>query len=129
MKTPFATIEDLAAQWRKMTNTEEERAYGLLESVSSELRTYAKSVGKDLDKLVAEDCDMKIVARSVCVDTVARILNQSTTAEAFTQMSQTAGSYTVSGTYFVPGGGSMVLKRDLARLGLRRQRFGVIDLC
>ena len=65
--------------------------------------------------------------KSVTVDIVARVLMTSTNAEPMTQMSQSALGYTVSGTYLVPGGGLFIKKTELARLGLRRQRYGVID--
>jgi hypothetical protein len=44
------------------------------------------------------------------------------------QMSQSALGYSVSGTYLVPGGGLFIKKSELARLGLKRQKTGVIDL-
>lgn len=45
-----------------------------------------------------------------------------------TQISQSALGYTATGTYLVPGGGLFIKKSELARLGLKRQQFGVIDL-
>jgi hypothetical protein len=45
-----------------------------------------------------------------------------------TQMSESALGYTVSGTYLSPGGGLFIKKTELARLGLRRQRIGVVNL-
>lgn len=44
------------------------------------------------------------------------------------QYSESALGYTVSGTFLVPGGGLFVKKSELERLGLRRQRIGVIEL-
>ncbi|MFR4357424.1 MAG: Gp19/Gp15/Gp42 family protein, partial [Clostridia bacterium] len=35
--------------------------------------------------------------------------------------------YSYSGTYLVPGGGLFIKKTELARLGLRRQRYGVME--
>ena len=52
----------------------------------------------------------------------------STNQEPLSQFSQTAGPYTASGTYLVPGGGLFIKRSELARLGLRRQRYGVIEL-
>ena len=68
------------------------------------------------------------VAKSVTVDVVARTLMTSTDTEPMTQISQSALGYSVSGTYLVPGGGLFIKKSELARLGLRRQKMGVIDL-
>jgi hypothetical protein len=68
------------------------------------------------------------VAKSVTVDVVARTLLTSTDREPTTQFSESALGYSVSGTYLVPGGGLFIKKSELARLGLKRQRMGVIQL-
>lgn len=124
----YATIDDATALWRPMTPDEIERATALLPVISDSLRYEAKKVGKDLDAMIEKDAELASVAKSVTVDVVARTLNTSTTAEPISQMSQSALGYSVSGTYLVPGGGLFIKKSELARLGLRRQRYGVIDL-
>lgn len=124
----YATIDDAIALWRPMTPDEIERAAALLPVISDSLRYEAKKVGKDLDAMIQKDAELASVAKSVTVDVVARTLNTSTTAEPISQMSQSALGYSVSGTYLVPGGGLFIKKSELARLGLRRQRYGVIDL-
>lgn len=127
--TDFATLEDINALFRSLTPEEEERAVALLPVVSSSLRAEAKRVGKDLDAMVSEDVALADAAKSVTVDVVARTLMTSTNSEPMTQMSQSALGYTVSGTFLSPGGGLFIKKSELARLGLRRQKVGVIDLC
>ena len=124
----YATIDDAVTLWRPMTPDEIERATALLPVISDSLRYEAKKVGKDLDAMIEKDAELASVAKSVTVDVVARTLNTSTTAEPISQMSQSALGYSVSGTYLVPGGGLFIKKSELARLGLRRQRYGVIDL-
>ena len=124
----FATIEDVTTLWRALTPAETTRAKALLPIISDSLRTEAKKVGRDLDTMVAADTALANVAKSVEVDIVARTLMTSTDAEPMTQMSESALGYSVSGTYLVPGGGLFIKKTELARLGLRRQRYGVIDL-
>lgn len=123
----FATIQDIIDLWRAMTTQEQERAEKLLPIVSDSLREEAKKVGKDLDTMVKEDSALLNVAKSVTVDVVARTLMTSTNSEPMTQTSESALGYSVSGTYLVPGGGLFIKKSELARLGLRRQRYGVID--
>lgn len=120
----YATIDDMAKLWRKMTQEEKERAEALLPVVSASLRTEAKKVGKDLDKMVAADEDLAMVAKSVTVDVTARTLMTSTDQEPMTQTSESALGYSASGTFLVPGGGLFIKKSELARLGLRRQRYG-----
>lgn len=123
----YATVDDVTALWRPMTTEEQGRAAALLETVSASLRIEAKKVNKDLDFMVKEDPDLAAVAKSVTVDVVARTLMTSTDQEPMTQMSQSAGGYSASGTFLVPGGGLFIKKSELARLGLRRQRYGGID--
>ena len=67
------------------------------------------------------------MVKSVTVDVVARTLMTSTDQEPMTQVSQSALGYSVQGTFLVPGGGLFIKRSELARLGLRRQRYGVID--
>ena len=71
---------------------------------------------------------LKNVAKSVTVDVVARALMTSTNSEPMEQMSQSALGYSVSGTFLVPGGGLFIKKSELARLGIRRQKCGVVNL-
>lgn len=124
----FATVNDMTLLWRKMTAEEQSRAAALLDLVSDSLRAEAGKVGKDLDKMLAENPYLASVARSVTVDVVARTLMTSTDQEPLSQFSQTAGPFSASGTYLVPGGGLFIKRSELARLGLRRQKMGVLDL-
>ena len=125
--TPFATLNDIQLLWRPLTVEESGRAGNLLKVVSASLCVEASKVGKDLEAMVAASPALAEVAKSVTVDVVARALMTSTNQEPLSQFSQTAGPYTASGTYLVPGGGLFIKKSELARLGLRRQRYGVMD--
>lgn len=127
MKT-YATIDDVRQLWREMTTEETNKAVYLLEVVSASLRSEAKKVGKDLDAMLEADEDLLIVAKSVTVDVVARTLMTSTNSEPMTQVTESALGYSVTGTYLTPGGGLFIKKSELARLGLRRQKYGVMDL-
>lgn len=124
----FATIDDMTLLWRKMTTEEQARAAALLEIVSDSLRAEADKVGKNLDKMVEASPRLQAVAKSVTVDVAARVLMTSTDQEPLSQFSQTAGPFTASGTFLVPGGGLFIKRSELARLGLRRQKIGALDL-
>lgn len=126
----YATLDDITALWRTMTPEETKRAEALLPIVSASLRAEAKKVGKDLSKMIQNDesQDLLQVAKSVTVDVIARTLMTSTDQEPMTQTSESALGYSFSGTYLVPGGGLFIKKSELARLGLRRQRYGVMDV-
>lgn len=128
MAENFATVEDVNALWRKMTAEEQKRAEALLPIVAASLRMEADKVGRDLDKMIAEKPHLAVVAKSVVVDVVARTLMTSTDMEPMSQITQSAGGYSASGTFLVPGGGLFIKKSELARLGLRRQRCGVIEI-
>lgn len=124
----FATIDDITALFRPLSNEEQTRAAALLPVVSDMLRYEANKVGKDLDAMIAENTVLANVAKSVTVDIVSRTLLTSTTDEPMTQMSQSALGYTVSGSYLSPGGGIFIKRSELSRLGLKRQQIGGIEL-
>lgn len=123
----FATINDITNLWREMTPQETDRATALLPIVSDNLRLESEKVGKTLDKMVSESAMYANVVRSVVVDIVSRTLLTSTENEPMTQTSESALGYSWSGSYLVPGGGLFIKKSELAKLGLRKQRYGVID--
>lgn len=124
----FATISDVETLWRYLKQDETDRANFLLEVVSDSLRIEAEKVGKDLDAMVLKSAAHANVVKSVAVDIVARTLMTSTDQEPMTQFNQTALGYSASGSFLVPGGGLFIKKSELARLGLRRQRYGVMNL-
>lgn len=123
----YATLSDLTMLWRPITNAEADRAFEYIAVVSAELRLRAKTAGKDLD-LLAKDPDYAQILRSVVCDIVARVMQTSTNQEPMSQMTQSAGGYSFSGTFLVPGGGVFIKKSELARLGLRRQKWGGLDV-
>lgn len=130
MSNAFATVEDIQTLWRPLTSEEQSRAEALLPLVSDEIRVAGKSVGKDVDQMIAEDSAYESVVKVVTVDVVTRILRQSTEGDAMTQESQSALGYSWSGTYAVAGGGiaNSLLNNDLKKLGLLRQKMGAMFL-
>lgn len=124
----FATTEDIRTLWRALTPEEEERASALLQKVSSILRSEADKVGKDLDLMIQQKPYLADVATSVTVDVVARALATPTNQEPVSQFTESAMGYSYSGTYLVPGGGVFIKNAELARLGLKRQKMGVMKL-
>lgn len=124
---PFATVEDLDNLWRSVEGHEIGRSEELLKTVSHVLRVEAKKVNKDLDLLIKEDESYSYLVKSVVVDIVARTLMTSTNQEPMTQYSESALGYSVSGSFLVPGGGLFIKDSELKRLGLKKQRYGVIE--
>ena len=129
MSEPFATVSDIIALWRPLTEPEQERANALLPLVSDEIRVIGQGVGKDVDQMGTDNPSYASVLKIVTVDVVSRVLRQTTEGDAMTQEAQSALGYSWSGTYAVPGGGiaNAIMRNDLKRLGLLSQQIGVIN--
>ena len=126
----FATLADvLTISGKTYTTEEQNRINALLPLVSDALRIEADKVGKDMDALVSDPAYAS-VAKLVTADIVIRAMRQSVEGEPMSQESESALGYSWSGTFAVPGGGvaGCIMRNDLKRLGLRRQRYGVMDL-
>lgn len=130
MTNNLASVNDVNTIWKPLSNAEQEQVEELLPIVSDSLRQEAKRVGKDLDEMIAKGEILPNVVKSVVVDIISRYLDQlsSDNASTLSQESQSALGYSWSGTYVNTGGGMSILKKDLKRLGLTRQRFGMVDL-
>jgi hypothetical protein len=127
----YATLADVQTLTGKTyTEAEQGRISALLPLVSDALRWEAERVGKDLDEMVADSAAYANTVRLVTVDVVARVMRQSQEGEPLSQESQSALGYAWSGTYAIPGGGisGAIMRNDLKRLGLRRQRYGVMEI-
>lgn len=124
----FATVLDIENLWRPLNDGEATRAEALLPVVAAALRQEAINVGKDLDAMISGGEVLPDVVKSVVVDVVARTIMTPTSGAPMTQYSESAMGYTVSGTFLSPGGGLFIKKTELARLGLHRQRIGVVEL-
>ena len=130
MAVSYITLtEFLAISGGTYTTAEQTRIEALIPMVSSALRYEADKVGKDLDEMIAEDDNYESVVQLVVVDVIVRAMSLNADTEPMTQESQSALGYTWSGTYAVPGGGiaNCIMRNDLKRLGLKRQRYGVIE--
>lgn len=130
MAESYATVDDLSIMWRKLTLEEQEMCAAILPVISDQLRFEAKKVGKDLDKMVKSGDIPLNVVKSVTVDIASRYIEQSTSDKStlLSQESQSALGYSWSGTYTNTGGGISVLNKDLKRLGLNRQHYGMVDI-
>lgn len=132
MPTSFASLGDvIAVSGVAYSISEQGRINTLLPLVSDSLRNEAFKVGKNLDEMAEGSPVYANTLKLVTCDIVIRAMRQTTTGDPMSQESQSALGYTWSGTYAIPGGGvaNAIMKNDLKRLGLRRQRLGVIDLC
>lgn len=127
----FATLADVQTlTGMTYSEAERKRINALLPMVSDALCWEAERVGQNLQQMIYGNDALANVAKMVTVDIVVRVLRQSQEGEPMSQESQSALGYTWSGTYAVPGGGisGAIMRNDLKRLGIKRQRYGVIDL-
>lgn len=122
----YLSIDELMTLWRPLKQDEIDRARALIDKVEANLKVEAKRANKNIDELV-KDKDYLDLYKSIVCDIVARNLMTSTDQEPMVQSSESALGYSWSGTYLVPGGGLFIKKDELKRLGLRTQKYGVID--
>ena len=108
---------------------EQTRAGNLLPIVSDRLRILANNYGRDLDEMITKKPALANVAKSVTVDIVARALQTPTEGAPMSQFSESGMGYSASGTFLVPGGGIFIKREELKALGIRRPRYGFVDLC
>ncbi|MBQ1247539.1 MAG: hypothetical protein IIX95_05840 [Clostridiales bacterium] len=106
------------------------RAEAILPLVSDLIRVEGRKYGIDVDERIGADSAYESVVKMITCDVVSRALRQSKTGDPLSQESQSALGYSWSGTYAVPGGGisGAIMRNDLKRLGLRRQRIGVYEI-
>lgn len=127
----FATVQDvLDLSGKNYTSGEQDRIEILLPLVSDALRYEAIKAGRNLDTMIAANDAYESVVKLVTVDVIIRVLRQSLEGEPVNQSSETALGYTWQGSYAIAGGGiaAAIMKNDLKRLGLRRQRYGWEDM-
>ena len=129
----FATLQDvLTLTGKAYTTAEQNRITALIPPVCNALRYEADKVGKNIDDMIAADTTgaYSDVVKLVTVDIITRVMRQELKGEPMSQESQGGLGYTWSGTFAVPGGGiaAAIMKNDLKRLGLRRQRISTIEM-
>lgn len=123
----LATIEDVMI-FCTLSEEEIAKAEALLNIVSARLRFEAKKVGKDLDEMIANDTEFEMVAKSVIAGIVERTVKLlKSDSPIVSQYSESALGYSYSGTIPNPGESLYIKKNELKALGLKRQRYGVID--
>jgi hypothetical protein len=123
----FATVQDVIDLYRPLSAEEQTRTANLLPVISDALRVEAQKVGRDLDAMITDDLPLANTVKSVTVDIVARVLMTPTTGAPMSQFSESAGGYAVSGTFLNPGGGLFIKDSELKRIGLKIQRYGVLE--
>lgn len=127
MGASYATIQDIETYWRTLTAAEQNTALAMISDASAKIRLKASQRGKNFDEMLTENTDLSNVAKTIvckCVINAMKMLE----AVPASQFSESAGGYSVSGTYYAPGGGLLISKKDWAELGLAVQTYGSVDV-
>lgn len=124
----FATLQDVISLWRPLTPDEQEMVQTLLPVVSDTIRLEAEKVGRDMDVMITCNSALETVVKAVTVDVVKRYVNDNVDGQSMVQTTESALGYSVSGTYLSPGGGIFIKNAELSRLGLKKQRYGVMNI-
>ncbi|MCQ2087964.1 MAG: phage Gp19/Gp15/Gp42 family protein [Bacilli bacterium] len=126
----FATVQDVIDLQRPLTQEEQARVTKIIPLICDTLRVMGRDIGLDMDAKIAADPAYASVCKLVTTDIVIRAIRVSTEGEPMAQESQAALGYSWSGTSAVAGGGiaNSIMNNDKKRLGLLKQRAGMIKL-
>lgn len=130
MGAVYATVSDITALGRSLTNQQEEAAEVLLQQASAKLRQIARKSDADIDTMIADPVtgeDFALAVKSVVVAAVCRALDAVTESGSVSQASETLGAYSYTYHYANAGQQLYFLNNELKDLGLKRQKVGWLD--
>lgn len=116
--TPFATVAQIEAFWRPLTQEEATRAEYLLQISSERLRVIASDSSIDIDEKISKSGSYAAVVQWVVMESVKRALQTPVDAMPVDTYSQTAGPYSENYKYTNPSGDLWFKKKELAELGI-----------
>lgn len=116
----FATTEALAKRWRELSDVEKERAEALLMDASVIILTLCAKHGVEIDG--EDELQVQNLERIAC-EMVKRAMLAPVDQAPMSQFSQTAGSYSESGTFVNPTGDLYITASERKSLGIGRQRL------
>lgn len=117
---PYATVDGLQKRWRVLSDVERERAEVLLADASVILATMCRDAHVAID--TSEELQALTVESIVC-EMVKRAMLSPVDQAPMSNFTQTAGSYSESGTYVNPTGDLYLTSTEKKRLGIGRQRL------
>lgn len=125
----FATVADLEARWRPLSDPEKARAAILLADASAQVRVEAPGIDARLTVVApatVPELD-PIIPRRVVADMVRRAMLAAPDQPALANYQTTAGPFSQSGTFVNPTGDLYITKAERRLLGIGRQRAFMID--
>lgn len=102
-QTPFATVADLEARWHPLTDAEHAKAEVLIRDASDMIVDTAADVNAVRPETLTRIC---------CQMVKHAMIAEATNPTGVTQYSQTAGSFSESGTYANPTGDLYLLAAE-----------------
>lgn len=131
MGNVYASVGDITALGRTLTNQQQEAADVLLAQASAKLRLIAQKYRKDIDAMIADPVtgeDYALAVKSVVVQAVCRALDSVESNTAVSQGTESIGAYSLTMSYLNAGQALYFLRNELKDLGLMQQRFGWLDM-
>ena len=116
----FATVDDLQKRWKALSDIEKPRAETLLLDASAIISTMCAQSGITIDKT---DELQALNLNSITCEMVKRAMLSPLDQAPMSNYSQTAGSYSESGTFVNPTGDLYLTSNEKKRLGIGRQRM------
>lgn len=114
---PFATVEELEAYWRTLTDSEKTRAESLLVRASNRLRMIGNQVGVDVDAQAEASEAYKSTAGWVVMEATKRAM-LTPEGPPVDSIQQTAGPYSENIKYTNPSGDLWFKRSELYDLDL-----------
>ena len=131
MGNTYASVNDITALGRSLTNQQQEAAEVLLAQASAKLRLMAQKYKKNIDELIADPVtgkDYALAVKSVVVQAVCRALDAINDSGAVSSASESLGPYSYTFQYANAGQLLYFLRNELKDLGLMQQRYGFLNL-
>lgn len=129
--TVYAQVSDITAIGRTLSTQQEQAAEVLLTQASAMLRLEARSYGKDIDAMIADQEtgeDFALAVKMVVVQAVCRALDAAEQGAAVQSASESLGPYQYNFTYLNAGQFLYYKKSEMQQLGIARQSVGWADL-
>lgn len=131
MGAVYATVSDITALGRSLTNQQQDAAEVLLVQASAKLRLAAHKYGKNIDTMIADPVtgeDFTLAVKSVVVQAVCRALDSVESNTVASQGTESIGAYSLTMSYLNAGQSLYFLRNELKDLGLMQQRYGLLDM-
>lgn len=126
MAVSYASVTDLEARWRPLTDTEKATAEVLLGDASALIRVEVPDL---VGRLFADPPTIdEDVLRLVACAMVKRAMLAGSTADGVSQQSQTAGPFSQQFTYANPMGNLYLTKAERKLLGAGAQSAFTVDM-